>query len=102
MKKIHEHKPCKFTIVCGEKVYKFALDNEEDKKKWVEAINKEISNKGITKKKIIENILEVPLKKKIIIDYYNLPNISNEKMSIKKRIEEEILTENYFERKKEA
>jgi hypothetical protein len=99
MKKIEEFKSCKFMIVTNDKVYKFECKSEEEKKEWIDAINSEIKRKRVQTVKKIENIYEVKLKKKVISDYYNLPSIHSEKLYMKKRVEESIKTENFFEPK---
>lgn len=101
MKKVQGHKSCKFLIVVGsDKVYKYSLENDESKENWIKALNGEINKLRGDSKKKIENILEVKLKKKVIVDFYNLPNIYTEKTEMKKRIEEEIKNEYIFPEKK--
>lgn len=96
MKKVHATKPCKFLIICGEKVYKFSCNTDDLKESWIKALNNEmkITRGDVTKK--IENFMEVRLKKKIIVDFYNLPNIGSDKLYMKKQVIEEIKNENFF------
>lgn len=102
MKKIQGHKACKFLVVCGEKVYKFSCNTDEDKENWIKALNNELKRiKGDTLKKL-ENIFEVKLKKKIIQDFYELPNINAEKLYMKKKVEEAIKSETFFVEKVKA
>ena len=99
MKKIQGHKSCKFLIVIGEKVYKFSCKTDEEKEQWINALNNELKRiKGDIEKKI-ENILDVKLKKKVIQDYYQLPNINSEKLYMKKKVDEAIKGEDFFQEK---
>ncbi len=89
-------------IAAGDKLYKFSCENEEEKESWVAAFNSEIKRlKGESVKKI-EHIIDVKLKKKIIMDYYELPNIGTDKFYMKKKVEEAVKTENYFLPKEKA
>jgi len=99
MKKVQGHKEGKFLIVVGEKVYKFACKDDVEKDAWVKALEEEIKKDKLGTNKKLENIYESKLKKKVIEDYYELPNINTEKLSIKSRIEETIKTENFFPEK---
>ncbi len=102
MKKVQVKKSDKFLMVVGEKIYKFQCKTEEDRDSWVKALNNEIKRiKGDSHKKL-ENIYEIKLKKKIIEDYYNLPNISAEKLYMKKKVDESIKSESFFADKKKA
>jgi hypothetical protein len=102
MKKVQVKKTEKFLIVVGEKIYKFQCKTDEERDSWVKALNNEIKRlKGDSNKKL-ENIYEIKLKKKIIEDYYNLPNISSEKLYMKKKVDEAIKGESFFADKKKA
>ena len=96
MKKIEAFKSCKFKIIGFDKEYKFQCKSEEEKEEWMNALNKEIKRiRGDTLKKL-DNVYEVKLKKKVIVDYYNLPNIYSEKLYMKKRVDDAMRTENNF------
>ena len=99
MKKVQGVKSGKFMIVCGDKVYKFLCKSEEDKDAWVNALTLEIKRVRGESFKKIENVYELKLKKKVIIDYYHLPNIYSEKLYMKKRVDECIKSENFFQLK---
>jgi hypothetical protein len=88
----------KFVIVCGDKIYKFLCETEEKAQQWIEALNSEFKKYNGERK--FEQILEVKLKKKVIVDFYKLPNIHLEKANMKKNIEEQMSLENYFPPKK--
>lgn len=96
MKKIEAFKSCKFKIIGFDKEYKFQCKSEEEKEAWMNALNKEIKRiRGDSLKKL-DNVYEVKLKKKVIVDYYNLPNIYAEKLYMKKRVDDAMRTENNF------
>ena len=100
--KIESHKKNKFKIDCSDKVYKFSIEEEGKCEEWVEAINGELKKLKMECIRKVENYLEIMLKKKIIIDYYNLDEIHNEKLVMKKKVDELMKTENYFLEKKKA
>jgi hypothetical protein len=102
MKKVQSHKPGKFLIVCGEKIYKFACKDDDEKDLWIKALENEIKkNKSETIKKL-ENLYEIKLKKKVIEDYYGLPSIHSEKLKTKSRIDQVIKSEGYFKDKSKS
>ena len=102
MKKVQANKTEKFIIHAGEKEYKFHCTTDEEKETWVKSLNNEIKRlKGDSFKKL-ENIYEIKLKKKIIEDYYNLPNINTEKLYMKKIVNEAIKGENFFVEKQKS
>jgi hypothetical protein len=102
MKKVLAHKSCKFLVAVGEKIYKFLCSSEEEKDSWVKALNNEIKKiKGETTKKF-ENLYDIKLKKKIIEDFYKLPNINTDKFYMKKKVEETIKNENFFKERVRA
>jgi hypothetical protein len=99
---IETEKADKFTIVCGEKVYKFWVhDQTETAQQWIDAIKNEIKKhkeeNSLNTKKIE---LEIGLKKKVIVDYYKLPDIHGERKLLKRKIEEHMRTEMYFPEKR--
>ena len=102
MKKVQSHKSAKFLIVCGDKVYKFACQDDEVKEQWMKALEEEIKkNKTVSTKKL-ENLCEIKLKKKVIEDYYGLPSIHAEKMKTKTRVDEAIKSEGFFKEKSKS
>ena len=57
-------------LLIQDKIYKFLLKTDEERDKWIDAINNEIKKlRGEVEKKV-ENYYNVKLKKKIIIDYF--------------------------------
>ena len=49
------------------------------------------------KKKNINNKLEIVVRKKIITDYFNLPDFDKDQNYMKKKVLEEMNNENYFQ-----
>jgi hypothetical protein len=84
----------KFKIVSGDKIYKFYNDSEEKAKEWYEALKAELKKHKSEKK--IENIIDVKLRKKVIVDFYKLPRMQTERANLKKSVEEQMRGENYF------
>lgn len=100
MKKVQATKDLKFIILFGDKIYKFLVESNEIRNKWVESLNKEI--KKLTtddEDKKYENVAELKLKKKVIEDFFNLPKIQEGKDYIIKITEEAIITEGFFKLK---
>ena len=102
--KIDSQKSKKFTIVAGGeggkasdlsgKIYKFKCEDEETKNKWMSVLTQEINKYKEEKTKT--NILEIPLRKKEIIDHFNLPEIGKDVYFMRNQIIQEMKTENYF------
>ena len=81
----------------GGKVYKFACQSDEEKNGWVSAITNEMKRlKKGDEKGNNNNRLEILERKKIIIDYFNLPEINKDIYYMKKKVLEEMENENYF------
>ena len=81
----------------GGKVYKFACESDEEKNGWVSAITNEMKRlKKGEEKGNNNNRLEILERKKIIIDYFNLPEINRDIYYMKKKVLEEMNNENYF------
>ena len=86
-------------LLIQDKIYKILLKTDEERDKWIDAINNEIKKlRGEVEKKV-ENYYNVKLKKKIIIDYLNLPPPHSDQNEIRRKIEECISKETYFEKK---
>lgn len=64
-------------------------------------MNKEIKRFSKIEKKKYSNILEIEEKKKVIEDFFNLPNIDENKEYIKNLIDEAMKKETYFKSKGE-
>ena len=106
--KIDSSKPKKFLIVAGldgektkgidisGKIYKFKCEDEETKNKWYTAISQEIKKLKSEDENVSVNTIEIKLRKKEIVDHFNLPEIGKELYSMKKEILKEISEENYF------
>jgi hypothetical protein len=100
MKKVQEDNELKFIILFGDKLYKFKTETEEEKNKWIKVLNSEINNLSRENcEKRYENLVEIKLKKKVIVDFYNLPKIQDGKDYIIKVTEEALLKEAYFKPK---
>ena len=108
--KVESHKDCKFLMVVedkndkkhGGKVYKFSASSNEEKEKWINAITNEMKRlKGEIEKKD-DVLLVIKQKKKIIDDYYKLPDVGKERTAIKGRIINSIQKESFFKFKQEA
>jgi len=97
IRRIESHKEKKFLILTGEKVYKFACENDDEMNSWINAINTEIRRIKLNSQKRFENIYEVKYKKKKYIrDLWNLPKITDHKTI---NIEEQMKSESYFKPK---
>ena len=83
----------------GGKIYKFACQTDEEKREWVTAITNEMKRlkKSVEEKKNINNKLEIVVRKKIITDYFNLPDFDKDQNYMKKKVLEEMNNENYFQ-----
>ena len=80
----------------GGKVYKFACQSDEEKNEWVFAITQEMKRIKMIVDKKNENKLQVPVRKKIIIDYFNLDEINKDNDYMRTKVLEEMNDENYF------
>ena len=94
-----DEKEKKKTKEAGGKIYKFACQNDDEKREWVIAITNEMKRlkKQSEVKKDVKNKLEIPIRKKIITDYFNLPNFDKDLKYMKKKVLEEMNNENYFQ-----
>jgi hypothetical protein len=94
-----DEKEKKKTKEAGGKIYKFACQNDDEKREWVIAITNEMKRlkKQSEVKKDVKNKLEIPVRKKIITDYFNLPNFDKDLKYMKKKVLEEMNNENYFQ-----
>ena len=83
----------------GGKIYKFACQTDEEKREWVTAITTEMKRlkKQSEENKDVKNKLEIPVRKKIITDYFDLPNFDKDLKYMKKKVLEEMNNENYFQ-----
>ena len=89
----------------NDKVYKFACQSNEERDVWVNAINKEMIRLQKGDEKIKRYKLEIPLRKKVIKDHYNLPGFNGDFYYMRKTVLEEMECEEFFkpsERKLEA
>ncbi len=85
-------------IVAGEKVYKFACENDDEMNSWINIINSEIRRIKLESQKKFENTYDVKFrKKKYIKDLWNLPKMSDSHAMI--NVEEQMKSENYFKEK---
>ena len=105
--KIDKYKECKFMIdvehneeeIKTNKIYKFVLDTEEETNKWVDVINSEIKRIKNDKNNKECILYTIKPRKKIIEDYYKLPDVGKERVKIKKRIINSIQKETFFKKK---
>ena len=81
----------------GGKVYKFSCQTEEEKNAWVSAITNEMKKIKKNEEKAKDNKLQIPVRKKIIIDYFNLPDINSDIYYMKKKVLEEMNNELFFQ-----
>ena len=83
----------------GGKIYKFACQTDEEKREWVTAITTEMKRlkKQSEENKDVKNKLEIPVRKKIITDYFDLPNFDKDLKYMEKKVLEEMNNENYFQ-----
>ena len=83
----------------GGKIYKFSCQTDEEKREWVTAITNEMKRlKKIGEEKTnIQNKLEIPVRNKIITDYFNLPDFNKDQKYMKKKVLEEMNNENFFQ-----
>jgi hypothetical protein len=106
--KIDSEKSKKFTIVVGAegdkaendlsgKVYKFKCKDEETKNQWLSVLKQEINKYKEQGERPNVNILEIKLRKKEIIDHFNLPEIGKDVYFMRNQIIEEMKHENYFQ-----
>ena len=79
------------------KVYKFSCQSDEEKIAWVSAITTEMKRLNKIQEKTNDIKLEIPVRKKIIIDYFNLPAIDKDLLFMRKKVLEEMNDENYFQ-----
>ena len=106
--KIDKYKECKFMIdvehseeeIKTNKIYKFVLDSEEETNKWVNILNSEIKRIKNDKNNKESILYTIKPRKKIIEDYYKLPDVGKERANIKKRIMNSIQKETFFKKTK--
>ena len=107
---IDKYKEYKFMIVLehneGEiktnKIYKFVLETEEEKNNWVNALNSEIKRIKNDKDNKECILYSIKPRKKIIEDYYQLPDVGKERVNIKKRIMNALQKETFFKKRQAA
>ena len=78
------------------KVYKFACPTDEEKNNWVSAITKEMKRLKKFEEKTTGYKLEIPLRKKIIKDYFDYPIVNKDVNYMRKKVLEEMGRENFF------
>ena len=75
------------------KVYKFACENNEERDKWVKALTSEMVRlKKIEDKKK----LEIPVRKNVVKDYFDLPGFNHDIYYMRKKVLEEMSKEDFF------
>ena len=80
----------------GGKIYKFACQTNEEKDAWVFAITQEMKRVKKTDGQANNNKLEIAVRRKIIFDYFNLPEVGKDVFYMKKKVLEEMNNESYF------
>ena len=78
------------------KVYKFACPTDEEKNNWVAAITKEMKRLKKFEEKTTGYKLEIPLRKKVIKDYFDYPIVNKDINYMRKKVLEEMGRENFF------
>lgn len=101
--RIDSYKSCKFLIVLSDKVnpnkgkvYKFCLETEKEKENWMKVITQEMKKIKGESNKSMEIYLEIKPKKKVIHDYFKLPEIGKERLVFKDKILSLMKNEIYF------
>ena len=80
----------------GGKVYKFSCQDDEERNAWVNAITKEMIKLKQGEEKIKRYKLAIPLRKKIVTDYFNLPGFNDDINYMKRAVLEEMNREDFF------
>ena len=78
------------------KVYKFACQTDEERDAWVNAITKEMIRLKKGEEKTKRYKLEIPMRKKIIKDYFNLPGFNDDFYYMRRTVLEEMSREDFF------
>ena len=100
--KIDSSEEKKFILKIKEKEesneYKFKCDSEEEKIAWVKAINRAMKKvKNEDNKEIeVKKKVEIKLRKKVINDLFNLPNIKNDGVYIETSVMGSLADEDFF------
>ena len=81
------------------KVYKFSCTTDEEKLNWVNAITNEMKRLKKLEEKRRNYKLEIPIRKKVITDYCNFPEIKDINY-MKKKVLEEMNREDFFQKNK--
>ena len=77
------------------KIYKFSCETNEEKNKWINLIEQEMKNLGnVEKDKNIK--LDIPIRKKVITDYFELPAFNKDINYMRKRVLQYMKWEKYF------
>ena len=78
------------------KVYKFACQDDEERDAWVNAITREMIRVKQGEEKVKRYKLTIPLRKKVIKDYFNSPGFNDDVNFMKKAVLEEMNREDFF------
>ena len=98
--KIDSSEEKKFVLKLNEKgeinEYKFKCNSEEEKIKWVKAITRAMKKVQKENEIQIKEKIEVKQRKKIINDFFNLPNIKNDGVYIEEKVMGSLAGEDFF------
>ena len=78
------------------KVYKFACQTDEERDAWVNAITNEMIRLKKEEEKTKSYKLKIPMRKKIIKDYFDLPGFNDDFYYMKRTVLEEMNREDFF------
>ena len=78
------------------KIYKFSCQTNEERDAWVNAITKEMIKIKKGEEKTKRYKLEIPMRKKIIKDYFNLSGLNDDLYYMRRTVLEEMSMEDYF------
>lgn len=84
IKKVVSYKPNKFLINFDNKNYKFATETEDLKSKWIDMLK---TKSEVNRNSLNHPLIEFEINKKFITDYQQYPNITDERMKFKNKID---------------
>ena len=77
--------------------YKFKCNSEQEKESWMNVIAK-VTNKYKKEKIIVKEKIEIKEYKKVIEDFFNLPNIKVNEMYMQSKVLDSLENEDYFKK----
>ena len=82
------------------KIYKYSFKNNDEKNKCIEEIRKQMKILIMGGEKIFK--IEIPIRKKVITNYFNLPSINKDINYMRKKVLEYMEKEKYFKPQKKS